>query len=117
VLGLTQLDIAKRVGITQSTAWNWEHGTEPELRYIPAIVEFLGYVPFSCPEDPIGKLKYFKLTHGLSYERLGLLMKRDPEQLTDWLNGRIKPCKKNLEVINDFLSIKNQLSPSHIVII
>jgi transcriptional regulator with XRE-family HTH domain len=71
---------------------------------MPKIIEFLGYVPFKCPEDPIGKLRYFKLVNGLSYERLGALMGRDPEQLTDWLNKRHKPCGKNKKKIEDFLN-------------
>lgn len=86
------------------TIWNWEHGTEPELRYMPKIIEFLGYVPFECPQDPIGKLRYFKQVQGLSYERLGELMGKDPEQLTDWLSGRHKPCRRNMQSIIDFFS-------------
>jgi hypothetical protein len=37
-------------------------------------------------------------------ERLGKLMKRDPDQLTDGLSGRRKPCKRNLDNITAFLS-------------
>ena len=59
---------------------------------------------FECPEDPIEKLKYFKQVKGLSYERLGEMMGRDPEQLIDWLSGRIRPCKKNIQLIEDFIS-------------
>lgn len=55
-LGLTQIEVAEIIGVKESTVWNWEHGTEPELRHIPKIIEFLGYVPFECPEDTIGKL-------------------------------------------------------------
>jgi hypothetical protein len=64
------------------------------------------YVPFECPDDPIGKLRYFKLVNGLSYERLGKLMGRDPEQLTDWLSGRHKPCRRNIQSIVNFVSEK-----------
>jgi transcriptional regulator with XRE-family HTH domain len=71
---------------------------------MPAVIKFLGYVPFECPEDPIGRLRYFKLVNGLSYERLGKLMGRDPEQLTDWLSGRVRPCGRNIQGIIDFLS-------------
>lgn len=67
------------IGVTESTVWNWEHGREPELKYIPKIIEFLSYVPFEYPEDPIGRLRYFKLVNGLSYERLNELMGKDPE--------------------------------------
>lgn len=101
-LGLLQIEVAKIIGVTESTIWNWEHGTDPELRYIPKIIEFLGYVPFECPENPIGRLKYFKLVKGLSYERLGELMGRDPEQLMDWLSGRIKPVKKIIKILTNF---------------
>ncbi|MCL5237656.1 MAG: hypothetical protein M1353_07405, partial [Nitrospirae bacterium] len=31
-------------------------GTEPELRHIPKIIEFLEYVPFECPNYPMEKL-------------------------------------------------------------
>jgi hypothetical protein len=70
---------------------------------MPKIIEFLGYVPFGCPDEPIGKLRYFKLVKGLSYERLGELMGRDPEQLMDWLSRRVKLCKRNIQGISDFL--------------
>ena len=103
-LGLNQIEVAEIIGVKESTVWNWEHGTEPELRHMPKLIEFLGYVPFECPEDPVGKLAYFKRVNGLSYERLGKLMGRDPEQLTDWLNGRHKLCDKNQKKIENFLN-------------
>lgn len=87
----------------ESTVWNWEHGTEPELIHMPKIIEFLGYVPFECPEDPIGKLQYFKQVKGLSYEKLGELMGKAPEQLMDWLSGKRKPSKKTFQNIERFL--------------
>lgn len=40
----------------------------------------------------------------LSYEKLGELMGRDPEQLMNWLSGRIRPCKGNIQKIERFLS-------------
>lgn len=103
-MGLLQNEVAKIIGVTESTVWNWEHGTEPELRYLPKIIEFLGYVPFECPDDPVGRLRYYKRVNGLSYEMLGELMGRDPEQLADWLSGRRKPCKANLMKIQAFIS-------------
>jgi len=103
-LGITQASLAEQSGVTASTVYNWEHGIEPELIHMPKIVSFLGYVPFEMPDDPIGRLNYLKKIRGLSYERLGKLMKRDPEQLTDWLSGRRKPCKRNLDNITAFLS-------------
>lgn len=103
-LGLLQVEVAAEIGVTESTVWNWEHGTEPELIHMPTILEFIGYVPWECPDDPVGKLAYFKKGKGLSLRRLGALMGRDPEQLEDWLSGKKHPCKRNVKNILDFLS-------------
>jgi len=105
------MEVARVIGITELTIWNWEHGTEPELRYMPKIIEFLGYVPFDYLEDPIGKLRYFEQVKGLSYERLGQLMDRDSEQVTDWLSGRVRPCERNRREIERFLTVLSDKSP------
>jgi DNA-binding XRE family transcriptional regulator len=102
-LGLTQIELAGQLGVTKSTVWNWEHGTEPELIHIPAVLAFLGNAPWEEPADAVGKLAYFKKVNGLSYERLGVLMERDSEQLSDWLSGRNRPCKRNRIAIEVFL--------------
>ena len=103
-LGLLQVEVAARIGVTESTVWNWEHGTKPELIHIPTVLAFLGYVPWEYPDDPVGRLAYFKKVKGLSLRRLGTLMGRDPEQLEDWLSGRVKPYKRNIESILAFLA-------------
>ncbi|MEN8263275.1 MAG: helix-turn-helix transcriptional regulator [Nitrospirota bacterium] len=108
--GLFQRQAAEIIGVCEQTLFYWEQGREPELRHMPAVIKFLGYVPFECPNDPIGKLRYFKRVNGLSYKRLGKLMGRDPEQLTDWLSGRHKPCRKNIQYISNFLHDNIQMS-------
>ncbi len=105
-IGLYQRQVAELIGVSESTIWNWERGIEPELRFIPKIIEFLGYNPFTAPTDLLGRLRHFKIVNGLSYIRLGDLMNRDPEQLTDWLTGRKRPCKKNVRKIESFLAKK-----------
>lgn len=103
-LGMTQIEAGEQMNVTESTVWNWEHGTEPEIRYIPAIIEFLGYVPFECPNEPLERLRYYKRINGLSYRRLGVVMGRAPEQLADWLSNGVRPCGKNILKIVGFLS-------------
>jgi transcriptional regulator with XRE-family HTH domain len=102
-LKLHQKDVAKAIGVSKATVLNWEHGVEPEVAHVPQIIQFLGYVPFDCPEDPIGRLAYFKKVKGLSYSRLGKLMGRGPEQLTHWMTGRNMPGSKSLKMIEQFL--------------
>ena len=102
-LGLLQIEVAAQIGVAESTLWNWEHGTEPELIHIPAVLAFIGYVPWELPEEPVSRLAHFKKVKGLSFERLGELMGRDPEQLSDWLSGRNVPIERNQRVIVEFL--------------
>lgn len=92
------------MGTRTCTIYNWENNrSEPEVRYIPEIIKFLGYNPRPEPEDILERLAWYRWTNGLSIERLGAVLGRDPEQLSDWLSGRHKPFKKSLETIETFL--------------
>ena len=47
-LKLLQRDVAERLGVTESSVWNWEaNGSQPDFRYMPAIIGFLGLQPSS----------------------------------------------------------------------
>jgi len=56
------------------------------------------------PEDLLEKLTWYKRANGLTLERVGVAMGRDPEQLADWLSGRHSPCRRNREEIESFLA-------------
>jgi transcriptional regulator with XRE-family HTH domain len=102
--GLLQREVGDLIGVDKTTIYNWENGRiEPDIRYLPKIIEFLGYVPFECPDDVFGRLSYFRRIKGLTIDELGALMGRDPKQLSDWLRGKKKPFRGSLESINRFL--------------
>jgi DNA-binding XRE family transcriptional regulator len=45
-LKLLQKQVAEQIGVHELTITNWEvSATVPEVRYIPAIIQFLGYNP------------------------------------------------------------------------
>ena len=102
-LGLLQREVAEIIGVTESSVWNWEHRVEPEQHYNPKIIKFLGYIPFDCPDDTVGRLAWYKRAMGMNLDHLGEAMGRDPEQLSDWLSGRHNPFRKNREKIELFL--------------
>jgi len=103
-LKLLQRNVAGIIGVTECTIYNWENGErKPETKYIPRIIDFLGYIPFECPGDILGRLSYFKRIKGLTFRGLEKLMGRDHEQLSNWLSSQKKPCPRNLESINQFL--------------
>ena len=92
-LGLLQREVAEIIGVTESSVWNWEHGTEPELQYNPRIIKFLGYIPFDCPDDTVGRLAWYKRVNGMNLDYLGEAMGRDPEQISDWLSVSLSSWK------------------------
>jgi len=102
-LGLYQKDVAVQIGVTTSTIWNWEHDWTVELRYVPKLIQFLGYNPIPRPDNLLEKLAWYKQINGLTFEQLGVEMGRDPEQLADWLAGRHHPCRRNREEMEAFL--------------
>jgi DNA-binding XRE family transcriptional regulator len=49
-LHLFQKDVARQIGVRKCTIMNWEtQRTVPEIRYMPAIIQFLGYDPMPQP--------------------------------------------------------------------
>jgi transcriptional regulator with XRE-family HTH domain len=102
---LYQKDVAKQIGVTTSTIWNWENNwSSITLSCMPKVIEFLGYNPVPFPEELMERLAWYKQVNGLSLEQLGAGMGRDPEQLSDWLSGRHNPCRRNREEVELFLS-------------
>ncbi len=102
-LGFLQKEVAEIIGVTESSVWNWEHGTEPELQYYPKIIRFLGYVPFKCPDDTVGRLAWYRKVNGITVVELGQRMNIHPDQLYDWLSCTRRPFNKNLQRIEQFL--------------
>ena len=43
-LGLEQKEVARIIGVTESTIWNWENGCNPAKRFTGKIEGFLGQV-------------------------------------------------------------------------
>jgi DNA-binding XRE family transcriptional regulator len=45
--GLFQKEVAEQIGVDEETIYRWESSESmPQIRFIPAIIEFLGYSPF-----------------------------------------------------------------------
>jgi transcriptional regulator with XRE-family HTH domain len=100
-----QSDIAQIIGVTEASIWNWENGTQPHVKYIPNIIKFLGYIPFKSAEtsDAMDRLKYVKRINGLTIKQLAKEIGCHYEQLMDWMGGKVRPGRKNLDMIEKFI--------------
>ena len=105
-LGLLQKEIAKEIGVNKSTITNWElNHNFPELRYIPAIIEFLGYWPYDTPGDNLGQQILAKRTMlGLSQKKLAYHLGVDPSTLGRWEHIGGQPSLEHRKRLIAFLS-------------
>lgn len=90
---LWQEEVAKILQVSTDTVTNWETGrSAPNIKYYPAIIEFLGYIPFNFDLSTIAnKLKYYRFLNGLSHAEMGKLLKRDASTIASWEKGESVP--------------------------
>ena len=91
-----QKDVAVLVNATTSTVTNWEKNrVGPKLRFIPKIIEFLGYDPFPRTATSIGQqIKQYRRKNGMSIKKLALRLGIDPATLARWERGEGLPKTK-----------------------
>ena len=92
-LGLLQKDVAKIIGTTESTIWNWENNyVTPCISNISKIIHFLGYEPYDTSNKTLGdKILIYRKLHGLSQKKFARLLGIDPSTLGHWERGKTKP--------------------------
>ncbi|MGD0670027.1 MAG: recombinase family protein [Bryobacteraceae bacterium] len=88
-LKMLQREVAERIGVDKTSVFTWErNASNPQVRYMPAIIEFLGYNPLpdadTLAEQSVRQRTSLGLSRKESAERLGV----DPSTLAQWEKGR-----------------------------
>jgi transcriptional regulator with XRE-family HTH domain len=83
-LELFQKDVAVAIGVDTCTITNWEKGhSQPELRFIPKVIDVLGYVPlFPTPNNLGERIKQYRYLKGISQKELAKQIGIDPTTLS-----------------------------------
>ena len=103
-MGLQQKQVAQQIGVDMSTITNWEiNRTIPAIRFMPRIIEFLGYTPFPPAQTLPEKLILYRKVMGLSRRKLAKLIEVDESNLAGWETGKHYPTNKSLKMIEAFL--------------
>lgn len=103
--GLLQKEAAEQIGVTTDSITNWELGrTEPAIRYMPGIVNFLGYVPFSLGDSFPERLMAYRMIRGLSQKQLARELGIDPTTVRRWEAGIGQPSRRLKERVAAMLS-------------
>jgi DNA-binding transcriptional regulator YiaG len=85
--------VAQKIGVGESSVYNWENNlTKPALRYIPKIIEFLGYTPNDTPTKTTGeKITACHRLLDLSRKKLAHRLGIDPSTLGKWERDKQQP--------------------------
>lgn len=108
-LRLTQKEVAREIGVCQKTYEYWEQGrtAEPELRFYPAIIRFLGYDPTASEATAsIGeRLRARRRTRGLSRKKAAALLGIDESTLWKWeeRGEQARPARRVMRAVEEFL--------------
>ncbi|MHB8581523.1 MAG: helix-turn-helix domain-containing protein [Ignavibacteriaceae bacterium] len=83
---LTQLQLARLIGVEETSIYNWENNrSKPKIYLLPKIIEFLGYVPFKLPKETVGdKITGYRKEHGLSQRKLAKLWSVNQTTIRNW---------------------------------
>lgn len=107
-LKLTQKQVAEKIGVSETSLMTWERNQHsPNLRFIPKIIEFLGYLPANYnkkPETIKEKILHYRQIAGLNQKQLAKLITIDPETLSNWERDIRQPTGKPLEKLNKFFN-------------
>jgi len=103
--GLFQEQVAQILGVTEQCITNWELGhSEPEVRYIPKIIEFIGYCSYDHTADPIDRVEAIRKAVGLTQEQMARILEVDESSLASWVCREHKPAKQSQEILRAFLA-------------
>jgi transcriptional regulator with XRE-family HTH domain len=103
-LKMLQREVAEQIGVCEPSVFNWErNASSPEIQYMPAIIDFLGYDPLPPAKTVAEKLVRQRTSLGLSQkesaERLGV----DSSTLAKWERGEREPAGAFAERAKRFL--------------
>ncbi len=103
-LNLLQKQVADQIGVHELTITGWElNATVPEVRYMPAIIQFLGYDPLPAATTLPERLASARKALGLSQRKMAAKLGVDPATLMGWEAGRHQPTGKSLDLIGRIL--------------
>ena len=103
-LKMLQRDIAERMGVVEASIWNWEANTsQPDLRFMPAVIQFLGYNPLPEANGWGGRLVRHRTSLGMTQEEAAKRLGVDPGTLARWERGEREPTGMALSRVKRFL--------------
>jgi DNA-binding XRE family transcriptional regulator len=101
---MLQREVAGQFGVCEQCVFNWEGNTsQPEVRYMPAIIRFLGYNPLPSAKTLGERLVRHRTTLGSSQKEAAQEVGVDQGTLARWERGEREPVGALLNRVKSFL--------------
>jgi transcriptional regulator with XRE-family HTH domain len=107
-LELLQKDVAKLIGVTEATIYDWESNrTSPRFRYTPRIIEFLGYWPYDTPATTLGaRILRARKLRGITQKELAKSFGVDQSTVESWEKDEHRPLKRYWDKLSSLLGVE-----------
>ncbi|WP_298939156.1 helix-turn-helix transcriptional regulator [uncultured Dysgonomonas sp.] len=105
-LRLPQADVAKILDVCEDSITGWENGrSAPQIQYYPQIIDFLGYNPFPMNTETLGgKIKKYRIEHGLSIKKLAKNIGVEERTLASWEANKAIPKNIQYQKLKELIS-------------
>jgi transcriptional regulator with XRE-family HTH domain len=104
-LKMFQKDVAAEIGVDVTSIRNWEtNAATPEVRYMPAIIGFLGFNPLPEARSWGERLVSCRTAFGISQKEAAHRIGVDPGTLAKWERGEREPKGKLAQRAERFLA-------------
>ena len=96
-LGMYQKDVAELLGISEWTYLGWEVGdTMPAVRFIPKVIDFLGYDPFPEGNTFPERIRNARERRGLNRIKFAQMVGVSQWSIEQWEKGMCRPNPTNM---------------------
>ncbi len=103
-LRMLQREVAHQLGVDETTVTNWElNRFAPDLRKMPGVIRFLGYLPEQDGTSPGQRLRTARRALGFSIKDVAKAVGVDPGTVARWEMGGSSLKKKVLARLEVFL--------------
>ena len=108
--GMTQSQLAKRLGVSTSVIGSWERGGSPSLHSAKSLFEWLGEKPRARPAKRSISMEYGKrirekrLSLGMSQRALARHLGVQKTSIRGWESGVCSPSEEKLEMLEEWFS-------------
>jgi DNA-binding transcriptional regulator YiaG len=109
-----QKDVAKQIEVDTTSVHNWEGNlSKPEIRYMPAIIRFVGYSPLPEAKSWADRLVQGRTALGFSQKEAARRLDADQGTLARWERGEREPTGRFVESAERFLAeAEHALAPA-----